>query len=256
MVGNFVGNLELQARRAIRINADITSTTLTSLTLRAQDADGLADNTQNGGVGGDANNIRFNGAGRIIDLGEASFTVISGVINILGASTVQITARGGVTFRYNRDNYSSVADTVGTNIVAGALTTTADTTVTYAFGLDGVADNISATAINCAGQTSVCSITRATDEDVQISSGNLSASESLTIDINLGILSFAGTGLITVSAPTVSITAGSLDIGTRNLIIEATGGSLTLNTPIINGATDVGASRILRAVNGSITDRG
>ena len=265
-VGNFVGNLELQARRAIRINADITSTTLTSLTLRAQDADnGGADNTQNGGDGGDSNNIRFNGTGRIIDLGEASFTVISGVINILGTSTVQITARGGVTFRYNRDEYTSVADTVTTNIVAGALTTTADTTVTYAFGLAGVADDISETAINCAGQTDICSITRAADladRDVEISSGSLTARTSLTVDIGTGALSFAGTGLITVSAPTVSIAAGSLNIGARNLIIEATGGSLTLGTNITTtgditldgmGGIVLGADIALRGGNIELT---
>ena len=153
-VGLFVGNLELQARRAIRINADITSTTLTSLTLRAQDADdGGADNTD---ATTDSNNIRFNSAGRIIDLGDASFTVISGVINVLGASTVQITARGGVTFRYTRDGYEDVADTVTTNIVAGALTTTVGTTLTYAFGLEQPPTpeaEVPATAVNCVGSS-------------------------------------------------------------------------------------------------------
>ena len=248
-VGNFVGALELQVRGGIQIRASITSTTLTSLTLRAQDANGEngGDNTM-AGMGQDANNISFFGQ-TTLDLGEASLTLIAGVINIRGDNSTAITASGGVTFRFTRDGFTSEADAAA-NALPGNIT---GTPVTYAFGLDAVADNISATATNCAGQTSVCSITRATDENVQISSGNLSASESLTIDINLGILSFAGTGLITVSAPTVSITAGSLDIGTRNLIIEATGGSLTLNTPIINGATDVGASRVLRAMNGSIT---
>ena len=248
-VGNFVGALELQVRGGIQIRANIASTTLTSLTLRAQDANGEngADNTVNA-PGEDANNIGFFGQ-ITLDLGEASLTLIAGVINVRGSNTAAITASGGVTFRFTRDGFTSEADAAA-NALPGNIT---GTPVTYAFGLDAVADNISATAINCAGQTSVCSITRATDENVQISSGNLSARTSLTIDINLGVLSFAGTGLITVSAPTVSITAGSLDIGTRNLIIEATGGSLTLNTPIINGATGVGASRVLRAVNGSIT---
>ena len=254
-IASFTGALELQARGGIRVTADIISTSLTSLTLRAQDdfgPDGVAGGGDDGPDftgNGDANNIGFFGT-TTLDLGEASLTLIAGVVNIRNDATSTITARGGLTFRFTRDglNLATAQATHVTGFTAGA-----NTTLTYAFGLDGVADNISETAINCAGQTSVCSITRATDENVQISSGNLSASESLTIDINLGILSFAGTGLITVSAPTVSITAGSLDIGTRNLIIEATGGSLTLNTPIINGATGVGASRVLRAVNGSIT---
>ena len=248
-VGNFVGALELQARGGIQIRANIASTTLTSLTLRAQDTDGPGggDNTVSG-PGEDANNISFFGT-TTLDLGEASLTLIAGVVNIRGDNSTAITASGGVTFRFTRDGFTSEADAAA-NALPGNIT---GTPVTYAFGLDAVADNISETAINCAGQTSVCSITRATDENVQISSGNLSARTSLTIDINRGTLSFAGTGLITVSAPTVSITAGSLDIGTRNLIIEATGGSLTLNTPIINGATGVDASRVLRAVNGPIT---
>ena len=254
-IAGFTGALELQARGGIRVTADIISTTLTSLTLRAQDdfgPDGMAGGGDDGPDftgNGDANNIGFFGT-TTLDLGEASLTLIAGVVNIRNGATSTITARGGLTFRFTRDglNLATAQATHVTGFTAGA-----DTTLTYAFGLTAVADNISATAINCAGQTDICSITRTADQDVQISSGNLSARTSLTIDISRGTLSFAGTGLITVSAPTVSITAGSLDIGTRNLIIEATGGSLTLNTPIINGATGVGASRILRAVNGSIT---
>ena len=254
-IAGFTGALELQARGGIRVTADIISTSLTSLTLRAQDdfgPDGVAGGGDDGPDftgNGDANNIGFFGT-TTLDLGEASLTLIAGVVNIRNGAASTITARGGLTFRFTRDGFN-LATAEATHVTG--FTAGANTTLVYAFGLDGVADNISATAINCAGQTSVCSITRAADEDVQISSGNLSASESLTIDISRGTLTFAGTGLITISAPTVSITAGSLDIGTRNLIIEATGGSLTLNTPIFNGATGVGASRVLRAVNGPIT---
>ena len=263
-IASFTGALELQARGGIRVTADIISTSLTSLTLRAQDdfgPDGVAGGGDDGPDftgNGDANNIGFFGT-TTLDLGEASLTLIAGVINIRGDNSTAITASGGVTFRFTRDglNLATAEATHVTGFTAGA-----NTTLVYAFGLDAVADNISATAINCAGQTATCSITRTGDQDVQISSGNLSARTSLTIDISRGTLSFAGTGLITVSAPTVSITAGSLDIGTRNLIIEATGGSLTLGTNITTtgnitldgmGGIVLGADIALRGGNIELT---
>ena len=239
-VGNFVGALELQARRGIRISANITSTTLTSLTLRAQDADGEGgtDNTQNGGMGGDANNITFFGT-TVLNLGGASLNLIAGVINIrtAQAANTTITARGGLTFRYTRDGLDqAVAET--THITTGALTLGTGTTLIYTFG-----DPEAAT--DCTRQPDICSITR-TDADVEISSGNLTASISLMVGIGTGDLSFAGTGPIIISARTVTITAGTINITDRALTITTTTGSLTLAATITTtGNITLNSTRIM-----------
>ena len=232
-VGNFVGALELQARRGLQIRANITSTTLTSLTLRAQDNDvpGGGDNTVSG-PGEDANNIGFFGT-TTLDLGDASLTLIAGVINIRNTATTTITARGGITFRFTRDglNLATAEASHVTGFTAGT-----GTTLTYAFGLEPVADPTMAT--NCVGQTGSCSITR-TNEAVTISSGNLTASIDLTVDLGTGDLNFGGTGPIIISAPTVSITAGTINITDRALTIQASTGTLTLNTDITStGGTE------------------
>ncbi len=61
----------------------------------------------------------------------------------------------------------------------------------------------------------------------------LSADTSIEINAPGGILSFAeGAGDIMITAPTVSITAGSIDTGGSNLVITASGGVLTLSADI------------------------
>ena len=65
----------------------------------------------------------------------------------------------------------------------------------------------------------------------------MTPTDSLTIAIGTGNLTFAdGAGPITVGAPVVSITAGTIDTGDRALMITTTTGTLTLNTNINAGA--------------------
>ena len=60
--------------------------------------------------------------------------------------------------------------------------------------------------------------------------GVLEATLSITLDAGTGILTFAGTDDITLMAPTITITAGTINLGAdRNLTITATTGLLTLN---------------------------
>ena len=76
--------------------------------------------------------------------------------------------------------------------------------------------------------SAVCQIGNGTAALNNVSS-SLSASSSITIDAGSSLLTFAGTDAITITAPTVEITASMINIGGRNLTITSTGGALTLN---------------------------
>ena len=216
-IGSFSGALELQARGGIQIRASIRSTSLTSLTLRAQDADGEsgADNTQNGGMDGDTNNITFFET-TVLDLGDASLTLIAGVINIRtrnNASTT-ITARGGLTFRYTRDGLDqAVAETTH---ITGALTLGTGTTLRYAFG------SASAPATVCTSMAE-CTISSG------LLSSTLTAATSITLNFGTEAIAFGGTGAITITSPIVTITAATIDLGGRSLTITSSGATLALN---------------------------
>ena len=75
---------------------------------------------------------------------------------------------------------------------------------------------------------------------------------SITIDAGTNALIFGGTRPITVSAPTVTITAGDINIGTRALTITASNGALTVNADIRAAAASTGAI-MLTATNGALT---
>ena len=85
-----------------------------------------------------------------------------------------------------------------------------------------------ATSTDCAGQPAICSIQRA-DESLEITFTTLAPTTSLTIDIGNGTLTFGGTGLIMMMSPSVSISAGMIDLKGRDLTITADGNALTLN---------------------------
>ena len=82
---------------------------------------------------------------------------------------------------------------------------------------------------------------------------SLESDVGITISIGTGTLTFGG-GLveITIDAPTVSITAGNIDIGTRRLTITASGGALTLNTDITADMGSMGNVEIF-ATGGALT---
>ena len=94
----------------------------------------------------------------------------------------------------------------------------------------------------------------------------LTADTSITIDasvndrdtgafITFNELIFAGTGPISITAPTITITATAINIGNRALTLNANGGSLTLNTAITATAGSTGAVMLI-ATNGVLTLRG
>ena len=250
-IGNFDGDLELQARGGIQVRASITNAgDLTSLTLRAQDnlgADGVVggdgDDSDFTGMG-DTNNISFFGT-NTLNLGSANLTLIGGVVNIAAGNPTTITTTGTLTFHFTRGGVDQAA---ATGRVVG-LTEGAGTTLIYELGpvaLPQPAAN-PGTALDCTGQTDTCSITR-TNEAVQISSGNLSADVSLTIDIGDGDLTFAGDVPIMVGAPVVSITAGTINTVGRALTITTISGALTLNTNINVGTAD---TAVLTLISGT-----
>ena len=78
----------------------------------------------------------------------------------------------------------------------------------------------------------------------------LEADTSILINAGANALSFAGEGAITITSPTITITAGSIDIGERSLTITAAGGTITLNmltsiTGTGTGAVSLAAARIM-----------
>ena len=80
-------------------------------------------------------------------------------------------------------------------------------------------------------------------------SSSLSASGSITIDAGGSPLTFAGTDAITITAPTIEITASVINIGSRNLTITSTGGALTLNGRI----EDTGSEAVMLFATGTLT---
>ena len=78
-------------------------------------------------------------------------------------------------------------------------------------------------------------------------SGVLAAAVSITLDAGTGVLTFAATGDITLRAPTITITAGTIDLGAdRTLTLTAETGTLTLNftaaTTITGTVTGMGTA--------------
>ena len=81
----------------------------------------------------------------------------------------------------------------------------------------------------------------------------LNAAASIMINTGTSALTFSGTGAITITSPTVSITAGAIDIGDRALMITANGGALTLNTPGITTTGDITLTAASIALSGAAT---
>ena len=72
----------------------------------------------------------------------------------------------------------------------------------------------------------------------------LEAGEFITLDAGANALAFNGTGAITITSPTITITAGSIDIGTRSLTITAEGGTSTITLVGVTSITGTGAASL------------
>ena len=72
----------------------------------------------------------------------------------------------------------------------------------------------------------------------------LEASASITINAGTNALTFGGEGAITITAPTISITAGSIDIGSRTLTITAAGAGGTITLVGVTSITGTGAGAV------------
>ncbi len=64
---------------------------------------------------------------------------------------------------------------------------------------------------------------------------NIRAVRKITLNAGTGTITFAGTGAITLKALAITITAGNVDSGGRNLTLTAEGGTLTINSNINTG---------------------
>ena len=102
-------------------------------------------------------------------------------------------------------------------------------TVTYTFLNAAKAGG----GVDCELGAGECLLTTQNNAPLTTDDGSLASDVSITIDIGTGALTFGGSAPITITAPVVSITAGTIDIGSRALTITATGGHLTLNANIV-----------------------
>ena len=72
----------------------------------------------------------------------------------------------------------------------------------------------------------------------------LEARISITINAGTNALTFGGEGAITITSPIISITAGSIDIGTRSLTITAAGAGGTITLVGVTSITGTGAASL------------
>ena len=80
---------------------------------------------------------------------------------------------------------------------------------------------------------------------VDFVSGVLAAAVSITLDAGTGVLTFAATGDITLRAPTITITAGTINLGAdRTLTLTAETGTLTLNFTAATTITGMGTAAL------------
>ena len=155
----------------------------------------------------------------------AAADLTAGVLE--AAVSITLDAGTGVLTFEGTDDITLRAPTI--TITAGTINLGADRTLTITAAIGALTLNLNATAtITGTGTTSI------------------------TIDAGTNALIFGGTRPITVSAPTVTITAGDINIGTRALTITASNGALTVNADIRAGAASTGAI-MLTATNGALT---
>ena len=143
------------------------------------------------------------------------------------AVSITLDAGTGVLTFEGTDDITLRAPTI--TITAGTINLGADRTLTITAAAGALTLNLNATATITGTGTA-----------------------SITIDAGTNALIFGGTRPITVSAPTVTITAGDINIGSRALTITASNGSLTVNADIRAGAASTGAI-MLAAINGALT---
>ena len=72
----------------------------------------------------------------------------------------------------------------------------------------------------------------------------LEARISITINAGTNALTFGGEGAITITSPIISITAGSIDIGTRSLTITAAGAGGTITLAGVTSITGTGTASL------------
>ena len=237
------GNLTLIAGGVLTINANITASagdlalTGTSIALTA------ATTTLTGGAisltgvinetGSDARNLTINASGIV--------TLNSDITLPTGGSTgrLEITA-----FRVNLPSAIDLAPSrlrvVFNDPAAVDFETSFDGAGVAGSTFPGIESDLIRTIFtyaprDCGGEA-VCELTSMDNVD-EIGQGfrlspTLSAETSITITGRGFVLTFGGTGPISITAPTVSIESRAINIGGRNFTITANGGTLTLGTSI------------------------
>ena len=218
----YTGDIDLQAA-AIALTAETTTLTGGAISLT-----GVINET-----GSDARNLTINASGIL--------TLNSDITLPTGGSTgrLEITA-----FRVNLPSAIDLAPSrlrvVFNDPAAVNFETSFDGAGVAGSTFPGIESDLIRTIFtyaprDCGGEA-VCELTSMDNVD-EIGQGfrlspTLSAETSITITGRGFVLTFGGTGPISITAPTVSIESRAINIGGRNFTITANGGTLTLGTSI------------------------
>ena len=184
-----------------------------------------------------------------INLGVGALMINAGErINLVKASTIIRAGTFTINFTDPAVRDPDAGFTIGGSSTLGNLAASS-TTPTFTFTNSAPV----APVVDCVTGDGACMLGTGATINLLTDDADLASSDSITISIGSGTLTFGG-GLapITIEAPTVSITAGNIDIGTRALTITASGGVLTLATRITADAGSTAAVE-LTATGGALT---
>ena len=195
-----------------------------------------------GAIDADARNLTINASGHLtlnsdINLGTGALAIIAERITIPNMPNMISMAASAITITFTGVGITSASEGFvgGQTSLDRVIFTTAPE---YIF---------SELELGC-DDSAVCRIGNGAAALNNVSP-TLSASSSITIDAGSSPLTFAGTDAITITAPTIEITASMINIGSRNLTITSTGGALTLNARI----TDTGSQAVMLSATGTLT---
>ena len=159
--------------------------------------------------------------------GDGSATTDIGTITVTGGSSTPINA-GSILFEQDGELFAAEPATLSIDGVAVGMTSLRSMVLVLYRG-EEVQASVDWGTVAGAG-----AIVMGTGDDLEIALNNgiLLSLVSITINAGTGDVTFAGTDDITLAAPEITITAGSINANDRNLTIITDGGTLTLNSNI------------------------
>ena len=159
--------------------------------------------------------------------GDGSATTDIGTITVTGGSSTPINA-GSILFEQDGELFAAEPATLSIDGVAVGMTSLRSMVLVLYRGEEVQASVDWGTVIDA----DAIDLGTGGDLEIALNNGVLLSLVSITINAGTGAVTFAGTDDITLAAPVITITAGSINTNNRNLTITTDGGTLTLNSNI------------------------